>query len=176
MLCLGFCIADFGLCWPTNQLHKTQTLSNLRLLTISAYVTIPFLQPLNTSPRPIATSTSVFLSRLVEVKVPLEVALGDIVVRWPAVEPMLLLLLQLLLLLLLMLLQLEAGCRLSLARPGGNCIKRGLPGKSILGDYFQENRTSRRPFLLLRISFPGRPIFIQLPVRMTCVNKGLPTK
>ena len=23
--------------------------------------------------------------------------------------------------------------------------------------------TSRRPFLLLRISFPGRPIFIQLP-------------
>ena len=27
--------------------------------------------------------------------------------------------------------------------------------------YFQENGTSRRPFLLLRISFPGRPIFIQ---------------
>ena len=43
-----------------------------------------------------------------------------------------------------------------------NCIKIGLPGKSILGDYFQENRTSRRPFLLLRINFPGRPIFIQL--------------
>ena len=41
--------------------------------------------------------------------------------------------------------------------------KIGLPGKSILGDYFQENMTSRRPFLLLRISFPGRPIFIQLP-------------
>ena len=40
--------------------------------------------------------------------------------------------------------------------------KIGLPGKSILGDYFQENRTSRRPFLLLRISFPGRPILIQL--------------
>ena len=39
--------------------------------------------------------------------------------------------------------------------------KIGLPGKSILGDYFQENMTSRRPFLLLRISFPGRPIFIQ---------------
>ena len=39
----------------------------------------------------------------------------------------------------------------------------GLPGKSILGDYFEENRTSRRPFLLLRIRFPGRPIFIQLP-------------
>ena len=32
-----------------------------------------------------------------------------------------------------------------------------------LGDYFQENRTSQRPFLSLRISFPGRPIFIQLP-------------
>ena len=39
--------------------------------------------------------------------------------------------------------------------------KIGLPGKWILGDYFQENRTSRRPFLLLRISFLGRPIFIQ---------------
>ena len=39
--------------------------------------------------------------------------------------------------------------------------KIGYPGKSILGDYFQENWTSRRPFLLLRISFPGRPIFIQ---------------
>ena len=45
--------------------------------------------------------------------------------------------------------------------PGGSCIKIGLPGKSILEDYFQENRTSRRPYLLLRISFPGRPIFIQ---------------
>ena len=37
---------------------------------------------------------------------------------------------------------------------GGNCIKIGLPGKWILGDYFQENMTSPRPFLLLRISFP----------------------
>ena len=45
--------------------------------------------------------------------------------------------------------------------PGGNCIKVGLPGKSILRGYFQENRTSQRSFLLLRISFPGRPIFIQ---------------
>ena len=36
--------------------------------------------------------------------------------------------------------------------------KIGLPGKSILGDYFQEKRTSQRPFLALRISFPGRPI------------------
>ena len=32
-----------------------------------------------------------------------------------------------------------------LAAAGGNCIKIGLPGKSILKDYFQENRTSRRP-------------------------------
>ena len=45
--------------------------------------------------------------------------------------------------------------------PAGNCIKIGLPGKSILGDHFLDNRSSRRPFLLLRISFPGRPIFIQ---------------
>ena len=41
-------------------------------------------------------------------------------------------------------------------------MKIGLPGKSILRYYFQENRTSRRPFLLLRISFLGRSIFIQL--------------
>ena len=27
--------------------------------------------------------------------------------------------------------------------PGGNCITRGLPGKSILRDDFVENRTSR---------------------------------
>ena len=49
------------------------------------------------------------------------------------------------------------------ASSGMNCIKIGLPGKSILGDYFQENKTFQRPFLLLRISFPGRPIFKQLP-------------
>ena len=56
----------------------------------------------------------------------------------------------------------SVGCRDQL-------YKTGLPGKSILGDYFKENRTSRRPFLLLRISFPGRPIFIQLPpVRREC--------
>ena len=30
-----------------------------------------------------------------------------------------------------------------------------------VADYFQENRTSRRPFLLLRSPFSGRPIFIQ---------------
>ena len=48
-------------------------------------------------------------------------------------------------------------------RPGKNCIKIDLSGKSILVEYFQEIRTSRRPFLLLRISFPARPIFIQLP-------------
>ena len=45
--------------------------------------------------------------------------------------------------------------------PGGNCIKIGLTGKSILRDCYQENRTSRRPFLLLRISFPGRTTFTQ---------------
>ena len=55
---------------------------------------------------------------------------------------------------------------------GVNCIKIGLPGKSILGDYFQENRTSRRPFLLLRFDFPGRPIFIQfVPASPTSVPK-----
>ena len=37
-------------------------------------------------------------------------------------------------------------------------MKIGLPGKLILRDYFQEKRTSRRPFLLLRIDFPGIPI------------------
>ena len=46
-------------------------------------------------------------------------------------------------------------------KTGGSCIKIGLTGKSILGDYFQEKGTSRRPFLSLRTSFPGRPIFIQ---------------
>ena len=30
-----------------------------------------------------------------------------------------------------------------------------------LVEYFQENRSSGKPFLLVRISFPGRPIFIQ---------------
>ena len=32
---------------------------------------------------------------------------------------------------------------------GMNCIKLGLPRKLIVRDYFQANRTSRRPFLLL---------------------------
>ena len=45
-----------------------------------------------------------------------------------------------------------------------------LPGKSILRDYFQENMTSRRPFLLLRISLPGRHIFIQLPPDRDSLN------
>ena len=47
--------------------------------------------------------------------------------------------------------------------PGMNCIKIGLPRKSILRDYFQENMISQRPFLYRRISFTGRPIFTQLP-------------
>ena len=42
-------------------------------------------------------------------------------------------------------------------------LRIGLPGKSILGDYFQEKRTLGRRFLFLRISFPGRPIFMPLP-------------
>ena len=33
----------------------------------------------------------------------------------------------------------------AMERTGTNCIKIGLPGKSILRDYCQENRTSRRP-------------------------------
>ena len=40
---------------------------------------------------------------------------------------------------------------------------RSSPGKMILRDYFQENMTSRRTFLLLRMSFSRRPILIQLP-------------
>ena len=38
-----------------------------------------------------------------------------------------------------------------ISRPGANCINIGLPGKSILKDYYQEKSTSRRHFLLLRI-------------------------
>ena len=53
-------------------------------------------------------------------------------------------------------------CWTSWGASGGNCLKICLPGKSILIYYFQENRTSRRPFLLLIISFPWRPILIQL--------------
>ena len=52
--------------------------------------------------------------------------------------------------------------------------KIGLPGKSILGYYFQENRTSQRPFLLLRISFPGRPIFIQFVPGTNCIKWVFP--
>ena len=50
--------------------------------------------------------------------------------------------------------------------------KIGLPGKSILGDYFEENKTSRSPFLLLRISFPGRPIFIQFIPDLEVLGAG----
>ena len=56
--------------------------------------------------------------------------------------------------------------------PGMNCIKKVLPGKSILGDFLQENITSRRPFLLLRIDFPGRPIFIQLSPELGRLGVG----
>ena len=37
-------------------------------------------------------------------------------------------------------------------RPGTNCIKIGLPGKSIIGDYFQENRG-----VILKRGSPGEP-------------------
>ena len=47
----------------------------------------------------------------------------------------------------------------SRSRSGGNYIKIGLPGKWILRDHFEENRTSKRPFLFLRISFQGRSFF-----------------
>ena len=56
--------------------------------------------------------------------------------------------------------------------PAGNCIKIGPPGKLILGDYFQENGTSRRPFLLLRISFPGRPILYNSSWRQLYKNRS----
>ena len=48
---------------------------------------------------------------------------------------------------------------------GGQLYKEGFPGKSILRDHFQENRTSQRPFLLLRISFPARHIFYTIATR-----------
>ena len=56
----------------------------------------------------------------------------------------------------------ECKCISDFVAPRDQLYEIGLPGKLILGDYFQENRTSRRPFLLPRISFSGRPIFIQL--------------
>ena len=59
-----------------------------------------------------------------------------------------------------------------LKRTGMNCIKIGLAGKSILRDYFQENMTSRKPFLLLKICFPGRPIFKQLVKRQLYKNRS----
>ena len=54
--------------------------------------------------------------------------------------------------------------------PRDQLYKIGLSGKSILGDYFQENRTSQRPFLLLRISFPGKTYFYTIASR--CSNTG----
>ena len=55
----------------------------------------------------------------------------------------------------------SGGVHAPIQGPGGNCIKIGFPGKTILGYYFQENMTFPKTFLLLRISFPGSPIFIQ---------------
>ena len=60
-----------------------------------------------------------------------------------------------------------------MSESAGNCIEIGLPGKSILRDYFPENMISGWPFLLLRISFPGRPIFIQfIPGAPAAVGHG----
>ena len=55
-------------------------------------------------------------------------------------------------------------------KSGGNCIKIDLHEKLILRDYFQENMTSRRPLLLPRISFPGRPIDIQFIPGGNCIK------
>ena len=61
------------------------------------------------------------------------------------------------------------GARSSPSSPSRDQLyKIGLPGKSIIRDYFRENRTSRRPFLLLRISCPGRPILYNCLQRNTC--------
>ena len=40
------------------------------------------------------------------------------------------------------------GLEVAVEDPAGNCIKIGLPGKWILGDYFQEKRSSGSPILL----------------------------
>ena len=49
----------------------------------------------------------------------------------------------------------EGGLHALPARPARDQLyKMGLPGKLILGGYFQANVTSPRPFLLLRICFP----------------------
>ena len=50
-------------------------------------------------------------------------------------------------------------CPRSLASLWRQLYKIGLPGKAILGDYFQENRTSRRPFSLTEIQFSGKTHF-----------------
>ena len=58
--------------------------------------------------------------------------------------------------------------RLNLPFPGANCIKIGLPGKIDSRRLFPREKDFQRPFLLVRIRFPGRPIFIQLvPVKLS---------
>ena len=42
---------------------------------------------------------------------------------------------------------------------GGNCIKIGLPGKSILGYYFQSNGTYPKTFSLTENQFSGKTYF-----------------
>ena len=53
---------------------------------------------------------------------------------------------------------------------GMNHTKIGLPGKSILRDYFNENRTSQRPFLSLRISFPPNTYFYTIASSLPIVG------
>ena len=50
-------------------------------------------------------------------------------------------------------------------KPGMNCIKIGLPGKSILRDYFQENMTSQRPFLCTENQFSRKTFFYTISSR-----------
>ena len=45
---------------------------------------------------------------------------------------------------------------------GGNCIKIGLPGKSILRDYFQENRTSKARFIKAQIEIELQSFEVEL--------------
>ena len=53
---------------------------------------------------------------------------------------------------------------------GTNCIEIGLPGKSILRDFFQVNMTSRRPFLLTENQFSGKTYFYTIH---PCAAHGL---
>ena len=55
-------------------------------------------------------------------------------------------------------------------RTGGNCIKIGLPGKSILRNYFQENRTFPETFYLTENQLSGKIYFYT--IRPWCRGGG----